>query len=291
MKAAVFPGQGSQFTGMGLEFKDNEKALEYLDKAKSILGFDIFEIMLDGSEDDLKETRVTQPAVYLHGIIKYFLSVDPSEISAFAGHSLGEITALVASGNLSFEDGLKLVLERALAMQYACELKPTTMAAVLGLDDQSIIETCKEFDKKIVPANFNCPGQVVISGEIEEMAKASEKLSAIGAKRVIELKVGGAFHSPYMQPASERLNNAIDKASFQIPIKPIYQNFDAKAQKDPFIIAGNLKKQLISPVMWTNSVRNMINDGITHFYEVGGKGNILAGLIRKIDRSVSVEKV
>lgn len=286
MKAVVFPGQGSQYSGMGREFLENDIALKYFDIAKKILGFDILDVMVNGSEDDLKKTRVTQPAVFLHSIIRYILLGDAHRISAYAGHSLGEITALVAAGVLNFEDGLSLVLKRALAMQDACDRQKSGMAAVLGLDDLSVEQACHTFHKKVVPANYNAPGQVVISGLDSAIKEAADKLRKMGAKRVVPLKVNGAFHSPYMNPASEELNITIDALKFSIPSKPIYQNFDANPQKDPYIISDNLKKQLISPVKWTYTIKNMVKDGMVHFIEVGGKGNILGGLIRKIDRAV-----
>lgn len=289
MYAVVFPGQGSQFAGMGEELKGSDLAMDYFKRAQKILGFDIWDVMINGSEDDLKQTKVTQPAVFLHALIKYELNKKDLKVEAFTGHSLGELTAIVAGGSLSFEEGLKLVKERAFAMQDACQKAESTMAAVLGLDDTSIKEVLSAFDKEVVPANFNCPGQVVISGSKTGIAEASQKLKEIGAKRVLELKVGGAFHSPFMEPASQRLNQAIDATEFAIPEKPIYQNFDAKPSRDPFIISSNLKRQLVSPVLWTQTVKNIVADGFSQFAEIGGKGNILAGLIRKIDRAVEVK--
>jgi [acyl-carrier-protein] S-malonyltransferase len=289
MVAVVFPGQGSQFAGMGKEFLDDDRAKEYFQKAKDIMGFDILEVMTDGSEEDLKQTKVTQPAVFLHSIIKFYSKQSEIQPDAFSGHSLGEITAITAAGGISFEDGLKLVKERAMAMQEACEMQNSTMSAVLGLDDASIMEVLKSTNNEVVAANFNCPGQVVISGSVEGIQIASQKLRDIGAKRVIELKVGGAFHSPFMSPAAKRLDRAIDAIDFAIPTKYIYQNFDAKPSKDPYIISSNLKKQLVSPVQWTNSIKNMVADGHKYFVELGGKGNVLSGLIRKIDRAVETK--
>ncbi len=291
MYAVVFPGQGSQYAGMGAGFEESELAQDYFKKAKKILGFDIQDVMVNGSEKDLKQTKVTQPAVFLHSLIKYELNKDKIKIEAFTGHSLGELTAIVASGSLGFEDGLTLVKERAFAMQDACQKAESTMAAVLGLDDKSIKEILTSFGKEVVPANFNCPGQVVISGSKRGIADASKRLKEIGAKRVLELKVGGAFHSPFMKPASKRLNQAIDASEFAIPNKPIYQNFDAKPSRDPYMIASNLKRQLVSPVLWTQIVKNMVADEFTQFAEIGGKGNVLAGLIRKIDRAVEVKVI
>jgi len=287
--AVVFPGQGSQYPGMGEELQETDLAQDYFNRAKKILGFDILDVMINGNEEDLKQTKVTQPAVFLHSFIKFQLHKKDLKIEAYTGHSLGEITAIVASGCLGFEEGLTLVKERAFAMQDACQKAESTMAAVLGLDNRSIEGILSEFGKEVVAANYNCPGQVVISGSKSGVTEASQKLRDIGAKRVLELKVGGAFHSPYMEPASLRLNDAIDATDFAIPDKPIYQNFDAKPSKDPFIISSNLKRQLVSPVLWTQTVKNMVADGFAHFAEIGGKGNVLAGLIRKIDRAVEVK--
>lgn len=287
MIAYVFPGQGAQFVGMGKDLYDNNAlAKEMFEKANEILGFRITDIMFDGTEDDLKQTKVTQPAIFLHSVILAKTLGDQFKPDMVAGHSLGEFSALVAAGALSFEDGLKLVAKRAGAMQKACEIKPSTMAAVLNLPDEKVEEICAEVDDIVAPANYNCPGQLVISGTIEGIDKACEKLLAAGAKRALKLKVGGAFHSPLMQPAQDELAKAIEAAEIKTPVCPVYQNVDGKPHTDPAEIKENLIKQLTSPVRWTQDVENMIKDGATEFIELG-PGSVLQGLVKKINREVS----
>ena len=286
MKAYVFPGQGAQFSGMGKDLYENSTlAKELFDKANEILGFDITSIMFDGTAEDLKQTKVTQPAVFLHSVIlaKTLVDFKPEMV---AGHSLGEISALVANETLDFESGLKLVYKRALAMQAACEANPSTMAAILGLEDEIVENACKEIEGVVVAANYNCPGQLVISGEIEAVNLACEKLKELGAKRALVLPVGGAFHSPLMKPAEEELAKAIEETVFNTPICPVYQNVSTTAITDPTEIKKNLIAQLTAPVKWTQSVQNMIVDGATEFIEVG-PGNTLQGLVKKINREVS----
>ena len=286
MKAYVFPGQGAQFSGMGKDLYENSTlAKELFDKANEILGFDITSIMFDGTAEDLKQTKVTQPAVFLHSVIlaKTLVDFKPEMV---AGHSLGEISALVANETLDFESGLKLVYKRALAMQAACEANPSTMAAILGLEDEIVENACKEIEGVVVAANYNCPGQLVISGEIEAVNLACEKLKELGAKRALVLPVGGAFHSPLMKPAEEELAKAIEETVFNTPICPVYQNVSTTAVTDPTEIKKNLIAQLTAPVKWTQSVQNMIADGATEFIEVG-PGNTLQGLVKKINREVS----
>lgn len=283
MKAYVFPGQGAQFTGMGKDLYENSAiAKELFDKANDILGFDIKTIMFEGSAEDLKQTKVTQPAVFLHSVIlaKSLLDFKPEMV---AGHSLGEISALVANETLDFESGLKLVYKRALAMQAACEANPSTMAAILGLEDDIVEKTCQEIEGVVVAANYNCPGQLVISGEIEAVNLACEKLKELGAKRALVLPVGGAFHSPLMKPAEEELAKAIEETIFNSPICPVYQNVTTIAVTDPSEIKKNLIAQLTAPVKWTQSVQNMIADGATEFIEVG-PGKTLQGLVKKINK-------
>ncbi len=285
MKASVFPGQGAQFTGMGKDlYENNQVAKDLFDKANEILGFNITDIMFEGSDEELKQTKVTQPAVFLHSVISALCMGDDFKPEMTAGHSLGEFSALVAAGALSFEDGLKLVYKRALAMQKACEAAPSTMAAIIALPDATIEEVCAEVSKPgniVVAANYNCPGQVVISGNIEAVNEACEKLKAAGAKRALPLKVGGAFHSPLMQPAKEELESAIEATEFHTPKCPVYQNVDAKPHTDPEEIKKNLIAQLTAPVRWTNEVQNMIADGATDFTECG-PGKVLQGMIVKI---------
>lgn len=285
MKAFVFPGQGAQFTGMGKDlYENNQVAKDLFDKANEILGFNITDIMFEGSDEELKQTKVTQPAVFLHSVISALCMGDDFKPEMTAGHSLGEFSALVAAGSLSFEDGLKLVYKRALAMQKACEAAPSTMAAIIALPDATIEEVCAEVSKPgniVVAANYNCPGQVVISGNIEAVNEACEKLKAAGAKRALPLKVGGAFHSPLMQPAKEELESAIEATEFHTPKCPVYQNVDAKPHTDPEEIKKNLIAQLTAPVRWTNEVQNMIADGATDFTECG-PGKVLQGMIVKI---------
>ncbi len=286
MKAYVFPGQGAQFQGMGQDlYQNSEKARELFDKANSILGFSITDIMFEGSAEDLKQTKVTQPAVFLHSVILSQVLGDDFKPDMVAGHSLGEFSALVANGVLSFEEGLQLVYKRAMAMQHACELEPSTMAAVLGLEDEVVEAVCKETEGIVVAANFNCPGQLVISGEVKAVEKACEKLKEKGAKRAMLLPVGGAFHSPLMEPARKELAAAIEESTFNQPICPIYQNVTTTAVSDPEEIKKNLILQLTAPVKWTQSVQNMIKDGATEFIEVG-PGKVLQGLVKKIDRSM-----
>ena len=286
MKAYVFPGQGAQFVGMGKDLYDNNaEANEMLEKANGSLGFRITDLMFNGTEEDLRQTKVTQPAIFLHSVILAKSLGDEFKPDMVAGHSLGEFSALVAAGALSFEEGLKLVAKRAMAMQKACEAKPSTMAAVLALSDETVENLCAEVEDVVAPANYNCPGQVVISGTIEGIDKACEKMLAAGAKRALKLKVGGAFHSPLMQPAQEELAEAIAAAEFSTPRCPVYQNVDGKPHTDPKEIKENLIKQLTAPVRWTYDVQAMIADGADDFTELG-PGKVLQGLISKIDRNV-----
>lgn len=287
MKAYVFPGQGAQFVGMGKDLYDNNsEAKELFEKANEILGFRITDLMFNGTEEDLKQTKVTQPAIFLHSVILAKSLGDEFKPDMVAGHSLGEFSALVAAGALSFEEGLKLVAKRAQAMQKACEARPSTMAAVLALPDEKVEELCAEVDDVVAPANYNCPGQVVISGSMEGIDAACEKMLAAGAKRAMKLKVGGAFHSPLMKPAQEELAEAIKAAEFKTPVCPIYQNVDAKPHTNPEEIKENLVKQLTAPVKWTQDVQAMIADGADEFIELG-PGAVLQGLVKKIDRSVA----
>jgi [acyl-carrier-protein] S-malonyltransferase len=283
-KAYVFPGQGAQFIGMGKDLYDNsDLAKELFEKANDILGFRITDIMFSGTDEALKETKVTQPAIFLHSVILAKVLGDKFKPDMVAGHSLGELSALVANESLKFEDGLKLVSKRALAMQKACEAEPSTMAAILGLDDEVVESVCKSIDGVVVPANYNCPGQLVISGSVEAIDKACEILTEKGARRALKLPVGGAFHSPLMEPAREELAKAIEETQFSEPICPIYQNVTASAVTNPTEIKQNLMVQLTAPVKWTQTMKQMIEDGCSEVIEVG-PGNVLQGLFKKIDR-------
>ena len=284
MKAYVFPGQGAQFVGMGKDlYEQSALAKEYFEKANEILGYRITDLMFDGTPEDLKQTKVTQPAVFLHSVISALVLGEEFKPDMVAGHSLGEFSALVAAGALTFEDGLKLVYARAMAMQKACESEPSTMAAVLGLRDEEVEEVCESIkDAIVVPANYNCPGQLVISGSIEGIDKACVLLKEKGAKRALKLPVGGAFHSPLMQPASEELQAAINATNFKTPICPVYQNVNAYPQTNPDDIKQNLIAQLTAPVRWTQTVKNMITDGADEFIELG-PGDVLKGLVKKIN--------
>lgn len=284
MKAYIFPGQGAQFSGMGLDLYENSpEAQELFEKANDILGFSITDIMFEGSAEDLKQTKVTQPAIFLHSVILAKTLGGSFKPDMVAGHSLGEFSALVAAGALTFEDGLKLVSQRAQAMQKACELQPSTMAAVLGLEDDVVEDICKKTEGVVVAANYNCPGQLVISGEVEAINRACEAMKEAGARRALVLPVGGAFHSPMMEPAREELAAAIENTTFSKPNCPIYQNVTASAVTDETEIKANLISQLTAPVRWTQSVQQMIADGGNHFTEVG-PGKVLQGLVRKINR-------
>jgi [acyl-carrier-protein] S-malonyltransferase len=284
MNAYIFPGQGAQFSGMGLNlYETSPLAQELFEQANDILGFQITDIMFEGSAEDLKETKVTQPAIFLHSVILAKTLGQSFKPDMVAGHSLGEFSALVANGALNFEDGLKLVSQRAMAMQKACELQPSTMAAVLGLEDDVVEKICAMTDGTVVAANYNCPGQLVISGDVNAINKACESLKAEGARRALVLPVGGAFHSPLMEPAREELAAAIENTMFSKPNCPIYQNVTASAVMDEFAIKSNLIAQLTAPVRWTQSVQQMIVDGATLFTEVG-PGNVLQGLVKKINR-------
>lgn len=286
MKAYVFPGQGAQFPGMGKDLYDSSPiAKELFNKANEILGFDITKIMFEGTEDELKQTKVTQPAIFLHSTILAACLGDKFQPEMVAGHSLGEFSALVANKTLTFEDGLKLVSQRAIAMQKACEATPSTMAAILGLEDEVIEKTCSEYAGIVVPANYNCPGQLVISGEVEAVERVCDKLTTLGAKRALILPVGGAFHSPLMDPAKAELKIAIEATVFSQPICPIYQNVNALPVSDPEEIKINLINQLTSAVRWTQTMQNMLKDGCTEVIEVG-PGKVLQGLFKKIDRAL-----
>lgn len=288
--AYVFPGQGSQFVGMGMDlYQSSEKAKNLFENANDILGFKITDIMFSGTEEELRQTKVTQPAIFLHSVIRALLLENFSP-DMVAGHSLGEFSALVANGSLSFEDGLKLVFQRALAMQAACEIEPSTMAAVLSLEDSVVENICASISGIVVPANYNCPGQLVISGSIEAVHEACEKLKEAGAKRALVLPVGGAFHSPFMEPAREKLAAAIENTVFSAPVCPVYQNVTASAVSEPVQIKINLIAQLTAPVKWTQSVRAMSADGAVKFTEIG-PGKVLQGLIKKIIPDVEAESV
>jgi [acyl-carrier-protein] S-malonyltransferase len=285
MKAYVFPGQGAQFSGMGKDLYDNSPlAKELFEKANEVLGFDIMKIMFEGTDEELKQTKVTQPAIFLHSTIMAACLGDTFQPDMVAGHSLGEFSALVANKTLKFEDALKLVYQRALAMQKACEIEPSTMAAILGLEDAIVEQICAEIDGVVVAANYNCPGQLVISGAVPAVEEACAKLTEAGAKRAMILQVGGAFHSPLMEPAREELAAAIEATEFAQPICPVYQNVTASAISDPAEIKKNLVSQLTAPVRWTQTMNQMISDGATEVIEVG-PGKVLQGLFKKVDRS------
>lgn len=292
MKAYVFPGQGAQFTGMGQSLFDlNAEAQHLFQQADDVLGYSLSKVMFEGSEEELRQTKITQPAIFCHSAITYLVNDDIEQPTAVAGHSLGEFSALVAAGALDFPSGLRLVAARAQAMQAATDAVPGTMAAVLGLDDDIIEDACAAIEEVVVPANYNTNGQLVISGSVEGVEKASKVLSDLGARRVVPLPVGGAFHSPLMQPAQDELRAAIEETRFRPPACEIYQNTDAQPSTDPDVIKEKLIAQLTSPVRWTQTVQRMVAAGLTEFVEVGGKGKILAGLIRKVDRSLTVEQL
>jgi len=291
MKAYIFPGQGSQFVGMGKDlYESNSTAKNLFEQANTLLGFRITDIMFAGTDEDLKQTKVTQPAIFLHSVIKAKIAGDSFKPDMVAGHSLGEFSALVANKALSFEDALKLVSARALAMQKACELQPSTMAAILGLDDAKVEEICKSVDGIVVPANYNCPGQLVISGAVDAVQKACELMKAAGAKRALLLPVGGAFHSPLMEPARQELAAAIEQTNFSQPICPVYQNATAQAASDISVIKKNLIDQLTAPVKWTQSVQAMVAGGATEFIECG-PGNVLQGLVKKIHKEAITSSI
>lgn len=290
MNAYVFPGQGAQFSGMGQDlYQSSAKARNLFESANEILGFKITDVMFNGTDEELKQTNVTQPAIFLHSVILALISED-FKPDMVAGHSLGEFSALVSNGVLSFEDGLNLVAQRAAAMQYACEVNPSTMAAILGLEDAIVEDICRQIDEVVVPANYNCPGQLVISGTFDGITQACELAKEAGAKRALPLQVGGAFHSALMDPAKEKLQEAILKTKFNAPVCPIYQNVDANPSSDVDMIQINLIAQLTAPVRWAQTVQNMIGDGATTFIECG-PGKVLQGLVKKIDREVATRSI
>ncbi len=292
MKAYIYPGQGAQFEGMGKDLYDShDLAKEYFDAADDIVGFKLSDVMFNGSAEDLKKTSVTQPAIFLHSIVKTKMLGENFTPSCVAGHSLGEFSALVAAESMSFNDGLALVQKRADAMQRACTSQESTMAAIVGLDNKVVEQICSEVDEVVVPANYNCPGQLVISGSIQGVKKACHLLKEAGARRALVLQVGGAFHSPLMEMAREELADAIEGTDVKSPICPIYQNVSGKPEKDPSVIKINLVRQLTSPVRWAQTMENMLKDGVNKFVEVGGRGGILAGMVKKIDRSLESEIV
>ena len=289
-KAYVFPGQASQFVGMGQDmYETSPLAKDLFEQANAILGYRISDVMFGGTDEDLKQTKVTQPSVFLHSVIKAKLVGEAFQPDAVAGHSLGEFSALVAAGGMTFEAGLRLVQQRASAMQKACEAQPSTMAAILALADDAIEQICSEIDDIVVAANYNCPGQLVISGTIAGVNEACVRMKAAGAKRALVLPVGGAFHSPLMKPAEDELKEAIENTLFKKPICPLYQNVDAKPHTDPSVIQSNLVKQLTNPVYWTQIMRNMLADGINHVVEVGGNGKVIRGFFAQIDRDLPSE--
>jgi len=288
MKAYVFPGQGAQYSGMGKDLYENSSiGKELFEQANEILGFKITDVMFEGTDEELKQTEVTQPAIFLHSVV-LAKTLDNFQPDMVAGHSLGEFSALVANGALSFEDGLRLVSKRASAMQKACEAEPSTMAAIMGLKDETVEEVCNQIDEVLVPANYNSPGQVVISGSLQGIDQAVDKLQEEGAKKAIKLKVGGAFHSPLMEPAKKELETAINETNFNKPVCPVYQNATASPSDEPEVIKENLVKQLTSPVKWTQTVKKMIQDGAESFTEVG-PGKVLQGLIKKVDRRIPTQ--
>ncbi len=287
MKTYVFPGQGSQFSGMGKElYEQHESVRELYEQANELLGYRITDVMFEGSAEDLKQTKITQPAMFLHGMGKVYAAGEAFQPEAVAGHSLGEFTALVAAGALTFEDGLSLVYQRAMAMQKACEMTEGTMAAILGLEDEVVEEVCGQISGTVVAANYNCPGQLVISGEVEAVEAAVEKLKERGARKAILLPVGGAFHSPLMKPAQEELEQAIAATPLVAPSCPVYQNVTAEPVTEPEEIRKNLIAQLTGPVRWTQIMRNMIRDGLSEYIEVGGNGKTLRGFIMRVDRKI-----
>lgn len=291
MKAYIFPGQGSQFVGMGKSlFESSESARNLFEQANQIMGFRITDLMFEGTDEDLKQTKVTQPAIFIHSVIAALTAGDQFRPDMVAGHSLGEFSALVANKALDFESGLRLVIARANAMQEACEANPSTMAAILGLDDTVVEEICSSISEVVVPANYNCPGQIVISGSKEGVRIACEKLTAAGAKRALPLNVGGAFHSPLMEPARQKLAAAIDQTTFNSPLCPVYQNVNAMPASDPAVIRKNLVDQLTAPVRWTQTVKNMVADGALIFTEVG-PGKVLQGLVKKINKESEVNSI
>ncbi|TAK32071.1 MAG: [acyl-carrier-protein] S-malonyltransferase [Saprospiraceae bacterium] len=285
MKAYIFPGQGSQFEGMGKDmYENNGYAKELFELANELLGYRLTDVMFEGSAEDLKQTKITQPAVFLHSIVRAKIAGGDFQPNAVAGHSLGEFSALVAAGAMSFEDGLRLVHQRAIAMQKACEAAESTMAAVLGLADEVVEKICTGIDDVVVPANYNCPGQLVISGSLSGIQQAVEKCKQAGASKAVVLQVGGAFHSPLMQPAQDDLQTAIENTKFSKPVCPVYQNVTALPETEPAMIQKNLVAQLTAPVRWTQTVKNMIDDGVTEFIEVGGTGKVLRGFVVRVDR-------
>lgn len=292
MKALVFPGQGAQFMGMGKDmYTNNDQAKALFEEANEILGYDLTQVMFGGTVEELKETKITQPSIYLHSIIKYKTATQNFNFEAVAGHSLGEITALAVAGCLDWKDGLSLVKSRAMAMQAACEAEEGTMAAVLGMEDQHVVDACLEIEDIVVAANFNCPGQIVISGSLSGIQSASVLLKEKGARRVLPLKVGGAFHSPLMISAQNELESAIANTQFNTPVCKIYQNVDGLPTKEPDIIRKKLIQQLTSSVRWTQTMQNMVSDGYSSFVELGGKGGVIAGMFKKMDRNLDVQSI